>query len=102
MDLVFPNQTGGTIWRQNLLRRSFYPLLERAGLYHDGKPMLTFHGLRHVHGTELFRAGVHPKVVQERLGHSRIGITLDTYSSSVPSMQQAAVDALDRAFPRRV
>ncbi len=101
-DLVFPNDRGGPIWRQNLLRRSFYPLLHRAGLYHDDKPLITFHGLRHVHGTELFRQGVHPKIVQERLGHSRIGITLDTYSSSVPSLQKAAVDSLNRSFaPKR-
>ena len=101
-DLVFPNERGLPLWRQNLLRRSFYPLLERAGLVDDaGRPLLTFHGLRHVHGTELFRAGVHPKIVQERLGHSRIGITLDTYSSSVPSLQAEAVRALDAAYPSR-
>jgi integrase len=99
--LVFPNDDGGPIWRQNLLRRSFYPLLKRAGLYADDKPLLTFHGLRHVHGTELFRAGIHPKIVQERLGHSRVQITLDTYSSSVPSLQGAAVQALDAAYPSR-
>ena len=99
---MFPNERGKPLWRQNVLRRSFYPLLERAGLYDDsGAPLLTFHGLRHVHGTELFRADVHPKIVQERLGHSRIGITLDTYSSSVPSLQAAAVRAMNGAFPSR-
>jgi integrase len=101
-DLVFPNEAGKPLWRQNVLERSLYPLLRRAGLCDEaGEPLLTFHDLRHVHGTELFRAGVYPKIVQERLGHSRIGITLDTYSSSVPSMQQAAVDALDRAYPAK-
>ena len=97
--LVFPNERGKPLWRQNLLRRSYYPLLERAGLVDEnGRPLLSFHDLRHVHGTEMFRAGVHPKVVQERLGHSRIGVTLDIYSSSVPGMQQAATRSIDRAF----
>jgi len=101
-DLVFPNERGEPLWRQNILRRSFYPLLERAGLVdEEGTTLITFHGLRHVMGTELFRHGVHPKIVQERLGHSRVGITLDTYSSSVPSLQGAAVDALDAAYPAR-
>jgi integrase len=99
-DLVFPNALGKPMWRQNLLRRSFRPLLKRAGLVDEaGDPLLTFHDLRHVHATELFRQGVHPKVVQERLGHSRISITLDLYSSSIPSLQQTAVDALALAFP---
>lgn len=39
-----------------------------------------FHDLRHSHATHLLRAGVHPKIVAERLGHSAVGITLDTYS----------------------
>jgi integrase len=98
--LVFPNERGRPLWRQNLLRRSFYPLLERAGLVDAaGEPLLSFHDLRHVHGTELFRAGVHPKVVQERLGHSRVSVTLDTYSSSVPGMQESAVRSIDRSYP---
>jgi integrase len=43
----------------------------------------------------LLAAGVHPKVVQERLGHSQIGITLDTYSHVVPTMQLEAATKLD-------
>ena len=59
-------------------------------------PHLTFHGLRHIHATLLLKAGVHPKVVSERLGHSKVGLTMDTYSHVLPDMQQAAVDALER------
>jgi integrase len=43
----------------------------------------------------MFRAGIHLKVVSERLGHSSIAITLDTYSHVIPSMQRDAVDAVD-------
>ncbi|WP_207671430.1 site-specific integrase [Clostridium thermarum] len=59
-----------------------------------GFPELTFHGLRHTHATLLLLAGVHPKVVSERLGHSSITITLDLYSHVLPDMQQEAVDKL--------
>jgi integrase len=44
-------------------------------------------------------AGVHPKIVSERLGHASIGITLDTYTHVLPSMQQIAADAFDDLFP---
>ena len=60
---------------------------------HQLRPM-TMRRLRHSHATALLRAGVHPKVVQERLGHSSIVITLDIYSSVLPTMQREAVDRL--------
>lgn len=50
------------------------------------------HGLRHTYATLLLKAGVHPKVVQERLGHGSISITMDTYSHAIPSMQNEAAD----------
>jgi integrase len=53
-----------------------------------------FHNLRHTHATLLLANGEHPKVVQERLGHSSIGITMDTYSHVMPSMQDAAASHL--------
>jgi len=68
----------------------FKPLLCAAGL-----PAIRFHDLRHTSATLLLAAGVHPKVVQERLGHSQIGITLDTYSHVVPTMQLEAATKLD-------
>jgi integrase len=61
-------------------------------------PRVRFHDLRHTHATQLLLAGVHAKVVQERLGHSSIALTLDIYSHAVPSMQQDAADRLDDIF----
>jgi integrase len=58
-------------------------------------PLVTFHGLRHTHATLLLEAGVNAKVVQERLGHSSIEVTLDIYSHVMPGMQAAAAAALD-------
>ena len=54
-----------------------------------------FHDLRHTHATWLLEKGVHPKVVAERLGHSSIRITLDTYSHVIQGMQKIAVNKLD-------
>jgi len=56
------------------------------------------HDLRHGHATHLLRLGVHPKVVSERLGHSGVGITLNTYSHILPGMQEDAALRLDRAL----
>lgn len=55
-----------------------------------------FHDLRHGHATYLLINNVHPKIVQERLGHTNINMTLDTYSHLVPGMQQVAVDVLNK------
>ena len=55
-------------------------------------PKIRFHDLRHTHATELLKAGIHPKIVSERLGHSGIRITLDTYSHVIPSLQKEAAE----------
>lgn len=60
-----------------------------------GAPALTLHELRHTHASLLLRAGVHPKIVQERLGHATITITMDTYSHLMPSAQAEAAASLD-------
>lgn len=70
--------------------RELHKLLVAAGL-----PDIRFHDLRHSVATMLLVAGVHPKVVQERLGHSSIAMTMDTYSHLVPSMQQEAAKKID-------
>jgi integrase len=57
-----------------------------------------FHDLRHTHATHLLRQGVHPKIVSERLGHSNISITLDTYSHVLPGMQEDAIAAFDASL----
>jgi integrase len=64
--------------------------LEEAGL-----PKIRFHNLRRNHASLLLAAGVHPKLVQERLGHSQISLTLDTYSHVVPGMQEEVADKFD-------
>ncbi len=61
-------------------------------------PKVRFHDLRHTHATQLLAAGVHPKVAQERLGHSTIGITLDLYSHVMPGMQEDAAAKVDAAI----
>ena len=53
-------------------------------------PKLSLHSLRHTHATLALRAGVHPKVVSERLGHATVAFTLDTYTDALPDMQETA------------
>jgi integrase len=60
-----------------------------------GLPMIRIHDLRHSHATVLICQNVHPKLISERLGHSRIGITMDTYGHVLPSMQKEVADVLD-------
>jgi integrase len=61
-------------------------------------PRIRFHDLRHAHATHMLAAGVHPKIASERLGHSRVGITLDLYSHVLPGMQEDAAARVDEAF----
>jgi len=88
--LVFTSPEGEPIRRSNLHRRSFKPLLTRAKL-----PAVSFHALRHSAATLQLAAGVNPKVVQERLGHSSVTLTLDTYSHAVPTLGKDAAKRLD-------
>lgn len=55
-------------------------------------PPIRFHDLRHTHATPALQAGIHPRVVSERLGHATIAITRDTYSHAIPAMQEEAVE----------
>ena len=91
--LVFTTDTGAPINPSNLRQRSFAPLLKRAGL-----PHMRFHDLRHTCATLLLSRGVHPKFVQELLGHGTIAITLDTYSHVMPSMGDATARAMEDAL----
>jgi integrase len=87
--LMFSSGTGEPLNRHNLIRRSFKPLLKRAGL-----PQIRFHDLRHTCATLLLAKNVNPKVVSEMLGHSSIAITLDTYSHVLTNMQSEAAKAM--------
>jgi integrase len=59
---------------------------------------VTLHKLRHSHASHMLAAKVHPKIVQERLGHSSIAITMDIYSHLMPNMQGEAAAAVDDAL----
>lgn len=76
---------------QSNLNKKFKALLKEAGL-----PDIRFHDLRHTAATLMLQKGIHPKVVQERLGDSQISITLETYSHVLPSMQQEAAEKMDQ------
>jgi integrase len=86
---VFANETGGYI-HPNTLYRRFRDLIVRAGV-----PAIRFHDLRHTSATLLLAEGVHGKIVQERLGHANIAMTLDLYSHVTADMQRNAADALE-------
>jgi len=90
-DLVFSSEIGEPLDRKNLYRKPFKTLLKRAGL-----PPIRLYDLRHTCATLLLLGGMNPKVVSERLGHSSIVITLDTYSHVMPNMQREAVEVLER------
>jgi hypothetical protein len=76
-----------------MIRQSFQPLLARAEL-----PRIRFHDLRHSTATLLFTLGVHPKIVQEFLGHSQIFVMLDSYSHILPILQGEAMQQLNDAL----
>ena len=57
-------------------------------------PAIRLHDLRHSYATLALKAGVHPKVVSERLGHATIGVTLDLYSHVTPSIARDAADVV--------
>lgn len=82
-DLVFCSETGTPHSIPNLTYRYFRPILEKAGL-----PQIRLYDLRHSHATLLLLADENPKIVAERLGHSTVVLTLDTYSHVLPTMQQ--------------
>lgn len=93
---IFSLADGNPLTCDFVRRQSMLPILKSAGL-----PVIRFHDLRHTSASLLFAAGEHPKVVQERLGHSSIQITLDTYSHAIPSMQTEAAKKMDAMFPTR-
>jgi integrase len=87
---VFTREDGADLHPERV-SELFDRLVKRSEL-----PRLTVHGLRHTHATLALEAGVHPKVVQERLGHSSVAFTLDRYSHAIPAMQEAAAATVAR------
>ena len=90
LDLVFAQKNGNPI-QPSEMARNFRKLIESTDL-----PYIRFHDLRHTHATLLLQQGVHPKIVSERLGHSTIGITMDTYTHVLPNMQKEAAQQFEQ------
>ncbi len=88
-ELVFGDGNGKPI-RPNTVTRAWPLLAVKAGV----KP-IRFHDARHTHASLMLKQGAHPKIVQERLGHATISVTLDTYSHIAPGMQEAAARKFD-------
>ncbi|HAM81616.1 site-specific integrase [Ornithinibacillus bavariensis] len=91
-NLVCCTSTYGVI-RPTYLRTVSNRTIEKSGV-----KRISFHGLRHTHATLLLRAGIHPKVVQERLGHRSIQTTLDTYSHVIPGIQEIAATSIQASL----
>jgi integrase len=86
-------QTDGSPVQPNTLTHNWVQEWAKTGL-----PRIRFHDMRHTHATHLLASGVHPKVASERLGHSKVGLTLDTYSHVLPNMQAEAAALVDDAL----
>jgi integrase len=91
-DLVVCTQTGNWVHPNNF-RRAFKVTIEQLNL-----PKIRVHDLRHTHATYLLSKQVNPKIIQERLGHKNVNITLNTYSHSLPSMQREVISKFDEMF----
>ncbi|OXB99475.1 MULTISPECIES: site-specific integrase [Bacillus] len=91
-DLVICTRKGNPLIPRNG-RIEFYNLTEKLGL-----PKIRFHDLRHTHATMLIQQNVNVKLISERLGHTDIQTTLNTYSHVLPTMQREVADKLDQMF----
>ena len=92
-DLVFCTSRGTPLDPRTQVHLPFKKLLKQAGL-----PNIRFHDLRHSTATMLLSMGVHPKVVQELLGHNQISMTMDIYSHILPTVQKYAMSKLKDAL----
>jgi integrase len=91
-NLVVCSRNGNWVHPNNF-RRGFKVIVEQLDI-----PMIRVHDLRHTHATFLLNRSVNPKIIQERLGHKNINITLQTYSHALPSMQLEAASKFDDIF----
>jgi len=91
-DLVFSHPDGRPL-RPNTVSRALQEIARSIGF--NG---VRLHDLRHAHATILLQQGVHPKIVQERLGHSSVATTLDIYSHVTPGLQEAAARRFDEGL----
>ncbi len=106
-DLVFPSEIGTPTLYGNLDRRHFKKIIKRANdaiieanqEKGESRPLIKvirLYDLRHTMATLLLSEGVNPKIVSERLGHSSIALTLDTYSHVLPTMQEGATREIEK------
>ena len=93
-DFFVVTQEDGRPLQPNSLTHEFVRLLAK----HPTLPRIRYHDLRHSHATHMLASGVHPKVAQERLGHSNVRITLDLYSHVLPGMQADAAAKVDASI----
>lgn len=91
-DFVFTNGTGGPLSPDGVTRE-LPKILATAEL-----PVVRLHDLRHSCATMLLAMGVHPKLVQETMGHSTFQLTMDTYSHVIPALQNEVADRIDAAL----
>ncbi len=94
-NLVFPNKFGNPMDPSQMTRK-FKALAVELGF-----PDTRFHDLRHTHATMLLEMGIHPKIVQERLGHQTIGMTMDRYSHVLQGMQWEVIDRINQHLKNR-
>jgi integrase len=92
--IVFPGRDGGPMRLENFRRNRWKPALRRAGL----NDSLRIHDMRHTTASLLINRGLHPKIVQEHLGHQSISITFDRYGHLYETDNQRLADALDAAY----
>jgi integrase len=93
--LVFSDLEGKPLL-PNTVTHAWIKLVRRIGL-----KGIRLHDARHSHASLMLKAGIHPKIVQERLGHSSVTITLDTYSHVAPGLQKAAAESFDKLLNGR-
>ncbi|MHB8264123.1 MAG: tyrosine-type recombinase/integrase, partial [Acidimicrobiales bacterium] len=93
--LVFTSPTGKPLRHAWFYKFHFKPATVRVGI-----PDLRFHDLRHTCASLLIAQGVHPRVIQSRLGHSSITVTMDIYGHLFPSLDEGASNLLDTAIQK--
>lgn len=91
-DLVFSHIDSKPLL-PNTVTHAWIKLVRRSGL-----KSIRLHDARHTHASIMLKQGIHPKIVQERLGHASIAVTLDTYSHVAPGLQEAAAKRFDEAY----
>ena len=92
--LVFTSPKGEVLRQSNFYRRIYKPAVIPASL----DPALRFHDLRHTAVALMIERGAHPTAIKERLGHSSISITLDTYGHLMASVDASVTDSLDALY----